>query len=141
MWDDATENSSTPTMKSQTTDIQTKLYNLAEKWKFDFFRSRESNVTNINDILETSSTAVTIDYDEAQKMVARIYCVICQRPIRIGYLKHNTRNGETYNFSNTNYFHHLKMHSVMRHVARTKKNHDPVEVDMIPKIDPSDDLV
>lgn len=137
MWDESTQSTSPiavetpppppPDLKIATAnEVHNKLYKLSEKWKFDFFGTREANISNINDILESSQTSVDIDFDEENKMVARILCVVCQRPIRIGYLKHKTRNGETYNFSNTNYFHHLKMHTKYPRTSRGGAKHSVV---------------
>lgn len=57
-----------------------------------------------------SQAVVTVDFDEAGKLITIINCVICSKPIRIGYGKTMTRHGYSYNFTNTNFFHHLKTH-------------------------------
>lgn len=153
MWDESLENTTTTTdiknelNKPSQTEVHNKLQKLAEKWKYDFFSCREASVDNIQEVLDSNNTVVSIEYDDTQKMIARIFCVICSRPIRIGYLKHNTRNGETYNFSNTNYFHHLKTHSIVKHVAvsRSMKRLTASSVSecessiLIPKIDPNEE--
>lgn len=93
--------------------IRARLLKLSEKWKIDFFASREANFENLRQIL-SNETMVTTEYDNFGKLVGKIYCIVCAKPVRIGYIIHKTRNGNSYNFTNTNYFHHLRTHCTSR---------------------------
>lgn len=102
-----------PTNKNTLEFIRDRLFKLSEKWKIDFFTTREANFENVRCIL-SQETTVTTEFDSFGKLVGKIYCIVCSRPVRIGYIKHKTRNGDSYNFTNTNYFHHLRTHSTSR---------------------------
>lgn len=109
-----------PSNDKQTLDnVKDRLTKLADKWKKDFFATRAANFENLESVLAKDSV-VTTEYDELGKLVGKIHCVVCARPVRMGYLKHKTRNGESYHFTNTNYFHHLRTHSTVPNVRMKK---------------------
>lgn len=60
--------------------------------------------------LEKLFANITCDLDEQGKLVTIIECIVCSKHIRLGYQKNRTRNGNSYNFNNTNFFHHLRTH-------------------------------
>lgn len=100
-------------------NVKERLTKLAEKWKRDFFATREPNFENLETVL-AKDTHVTTEYDDLGKLVGKIFCIVCLKPVRMGYLKHKRRNGETYHFTNTNYFHHLRTHSTEPNVRMKK---------------------
>ncbi|XP_063707490.1 uncharacterized protein LOC134836170 isoform X3 [Culicoides brevitarsis] len=98
-----------PSHTDNTEKIREKVFRLAEKWKLDYISAKKATHPSLLNY-SNAQAIVTVDFDETGKLVTIIECVICTKPIRIGYGKTMTRHGYSYNFTNTNFFHHLRTH-------------------------------